>query len=236
MTWRKKYKVSDISIEFPVVSNFKKRLLSLFCLDNQTLFFSETTVIIPPKSASFAKLLSAKDDSIDQSFLFFHTTLFWQSKFSKECYLKWYRLIFKLSLLRHYKSDSPIKTSIENTAFLNKCSIEKSLFFYLASESWESKNSKVNLFCLIFLANQTHNWPTLQGLSPPSGWASKIFPLMRFFWLEKCWIVFLASVSWQSESSKKCYFSSFRSLLRRVFLNHYKYEIFHQDLMIKKHV
>ena len=45
--------------------------------------------------------------------------------------------------------------------------------------------------------------------------------------------MFFAWMSWQSETSKKCYFFLLRSIFRLVFLSHYKFKFFHYEISLK---
>ena len=92
--------------------------------------FSVTTSMISPTKILIENVQFADDNSIIKSFVFRHVADSRQSKYSKNCYLYWYRSIFKITT---------IKISVENTALLDEYSTKKSSFFSLATESWVRK-------------------------------------------------------------------------------------------------
>ena len=76
--------------------------------------------MIPPNKVSIEHFVFAENDSINKPFVLIHASDLWQFKYSKKCYLIWFRSITKLLILYHHKLGFLFKTTIENTAFRDK--------------------------------------------------------------------------------------------------------------------
>ena len=62
--------------------------------------------MIPPTKVTIEHFPFAEDDYLRKFFLI-HASNSWQSKFSKKCYLIWFRSVFKLLILSHHQLDFP---------------------------------------------------------------------------------------------------------------------------------